>query len=151
MGLLVVGFGSPDGPIESSSGDFDWATGHGEQVGTGARLSQRPFHSGHHLCRPCGRHREMPYTGASFQASPHHQNHLAGLRASLRWHFANFLTASIPILTGQDILENEITVPKTYTLREIHMYTMVVNQDTLHLEVGLFAVLLVLKFDERVL
>lgn len=39
----------------------------------------------------------------------------------------------------------------TYTLREIHMYPVVVNKHPLHLEVGLFAVLLVFELDKRIL
>lgn len=39
----------------------------------------------------------------------------------------------------------------THALREVDMYTMVVNQDTLHLEVGLLAILLILEFDECIL
>lgn len=39
----------------------------------------------------------------------------------------------------------------TYTLGEIDVDAMIVNQHALHFKVGLLAVLLVLKFDECVL
>lgn len=39
----------------------------------------------------------------------------------------------------------------TYTLREIYVNAMIVNQNALHLEIRLFAILLVLEFDECVL
>lgn len=49
-----------------------------------------------------------------------------------------------------DVLDVE-TMQCTHALREVDMYTMVVNQDTLHLEVGLLAILLILEFDECIL
>lgn len=39
----------------------------------------------------------------------------------------------------------------TYTLREVDVDAVVVNQHSLHLEVGLFAILLVVELDERIL
>ena len=39
----------------------------------------------------------------------------------------------------------------TYTLREVHVDTVVIYQDALHLEVCLLAIFLILKFDERIL
>ena len=39
----------------------------------------------------------------------------------------------------------------TYRLREVDVYTVIVYQDPLHLEVCLLAVLLVLELDEGVL
>ena len=38
-----------------------------------------------------------------------------------------------------------------YTLREIHVNPMVVDEDVLHLEVRLLAIFLILKLNERVL
>ena len=40
---------------------------------------------------------------------------------------------------------------RTYTLREIDVDSMIVDKHSLHLEVGLFAVFLVVEFNERVL
>ena len=40
---------------------------------------------------------------------------------------------------------------QTYTLREIHMDTVIINQDAFHLEVGLLAVLLVFKLNKSIL
>lgn len=40
---------------------------------------------------------------------------------------------------------------KAYTLREIHVDAMVVNQNALHLEICLLAILLVFEFDKTVL
>jgi hypothetical protein len=40
---------------------------------------------------------------------------------------------------------------KTHTLRKINMYTMIVDQDSLHLEVSLFAILLIFELDKSIL
>lgn len=39
----------------------------------------------------------------------------------------------------------------TYALRKIDMDSMVVNEHSLHLEIGLLAILLVLELDKRIL
>lgn len=40
---------------------------------------------------------------------------------------------------------------ETYTLREINVDPMVVDEHSLHLEIGLLAVLLILELDKRIL
>lgn len=40
---------------------------------------------------------------------------------------------------------------RTYTLREVYVYAMVIDEDTLHLEICLFAVFLIFKFYECIL
>lgn len=39
----------------------------------------------------------------------------------------------------------------TYTLGEIHVDTVIINQHPLHFEIGLFTVLLVFKLDKGIL
>lgn len=97
--------------------------------------------------RPGG-HCRMPGTAVSSRDRRLHRTLLAGPHAWTPWHSASSRTVSTPGLESE---KKPTRRQATYTLGEIHMDSMVVNQDALHLEVGLFAVFLVLELDECIL
>lgn len=57
-------------------------------------------------------------------------------------------TSEIPIY---NLALQKSKVGSSYTLRKVNMNTMIIYQYTLHFEICLLAVLLMLKLDERIL
>ena len=59
--------------------------------------------------------------------------------------------ASRPTSVLADAKERDRFFKRTNTLREINVNSMIVNQNTLHLEICLLAVLLIFVLDECIL
>ena len=84
----------------------------------------------------------------SFLGSRLPQSHRLGWHAWNWFVFAMYPTSEIPIY---NLAWQKRKVGNSYTLRKVNMNTMIVYQYSLHFEICLLAVLLMLKLDERIL
>lgn len=125
---------------------------------SGPRGQETPAAAGHETgqrpCRICllphlHETSPTPGTGVSFRDLLRHRIRLSVV-ASKQWRFASSRTASTPIPESENG-KNRVVLCSAYTLREIHVYPVIIDENSLHFEVGLLAFLLVLKFYKGVL
>lgn len=79
----------------------------------------------------------------------HPQSHRLDRHAWNLFVFAMYLTSEIPIV--QFSIGKKCKLGCSYALRKVNMNTMIIYQYTLHFEICLLAVLLMLKLDECIL